>query len=126
MTGQFCPQQDKKQRESEHLQVQSRFRGSFLPRSHLDVRVGLGWRVARSPNCKHRAPPAAFFHMCIGKGSKQALAAGNSNILKAWKKWKISCVVGAKDYLGSADVHGLRTQQYSEAVGPCTLRMGLQ
>lgn len=87
--------------------------------------MGLGWGVARNPNCTHRDPPAVFFHTCIEKGSKQALAAGVTDILKAWKKWKISCVVGAKDYLGLADVHGLRTQQSSEAVGPCTLCMGV-
>lgn len=85
MTGQFYPQQDKKQRESAPLQVQSSFRGSSSPRSHQDVGVGLGWEVARSPNCQHGDPPAAYFHMYIGKGSKQALAAAISDVLEAWK-----------------------------------------
>lgn len=111
MTGQSCLQQDKKQREFEPLQVHSRFWGSSSPRSHQDVRVRLGWRVARSTNCKHGDPLMAYFRMCRGKGSKQALAAGVSDVLEAWKKRNISCMTGAKDYLGSSDVHGLRTQQ---------------
>lgn len=113
MTGQLCPQQDKKQRESEPLQVQSRFRGRFSPRSHLDVTVGLDWGIARSPNCKHGDPPVAFFHRCIGKSSKEALATGISDIPEALKKRKLTCVVGEKDSLGSTDVHGLRKSHIS-------------
>lgn len=61
MARQFHSQKDKKQGESEPLQVQSRFKGSCSPRSYLDTGVGLGWEIARSSNCTHWDPPHALF-----------------------------------------------------------------
>lgn len=74
MARQFHSQKDKKQGESEPLQVQSRFKGSCSPRSYLDTGVGLGWEIARSSNCTHWDPPHALFCVWIGKCSKLALA----------------------------------------------------
>lgn len=62
--------------------------------------MGLGWEIARSSNYTLGSTRSIF--LCfIGKCSKMALAAAVSDILKAWKKWKILCVVGPRNYLGS-------------------------
>lgn len=125
MTGQVCPQSKIKIRRNLNpckCTAASEAAPCQVPDKIVER---LGWEAARSPNCKLKDPPAAYFYMCIDKGSKQALAAGVSDVLEAWKKWKLSCVIRAKDYLSSADEHGIRTQETAEAVGPCSLCMGL-
>lgn len=116
MTGNFIPSKTKSRGNLNPY----RCRADLEAAARQDPTWILGWDWAgkqQGAQTAHWDPPEALSRVSTGKCSKLALAAAVSDILKAWKKWKILGVLGPRDYLGSADVHGLRTQQYSEAVG---------